>query len=190
MDAQTPAAAAGREAERVVVLACPADAHTQRHAHAAQGAFADKFGGGGAYVVATPTTTGGASVASEDVATADGQEHALSLVLQRLQSLQLQRSAFGAPSASLLSRAKVLAAVQPCIYRLKGGGATRSYACYWVGAVDLDSGRTATGASVSTELHSESQASSPGLATRSAFALDEDAAASLGHAWKSLVSSL
>eukprot|EP00965_Chrysotila_dentata_P039520 1313786-Pleurochrysis_carterae.AAC.2 len=51
-------------------------------------------------------------------AEAESFDEAVSLLQQRLQQLQLQRNAFGADDSSLLGRASVLAAVQPCAFTL------------------------------------------------------------------------
>ena len=101
--------------------------------------------------------------------------------------MQLHHSAFGgASSSSLLARASMLAAVQPCVYRLMVGGAPRTFVCFWVGAVDLTSGRKAVGSSLSREVGA-SEAGGWGKAAHSASALNEDGASVLVQAWKSLL---
>ena len=171
-------------AEGLVVLACPEETNTQRHAHAAQGAFAEKLSGG-AQVVAAPGSSG--SAGAGDVTEASSNEQALSLMLQRLHNLQLQHSAFGGvSSSSLLARARMLAAVQPCVYRLMVGGAPRTFVCFWIGAVDLATGRQAVGSSLSREVGA-SEAGGWGKAAHSASALNEDGASALVQAWKSLL---
>ena len=56
---------------------------------------------------------------------ASSQEQALSLLMQRLHLLQLQRASFGDKS-TLVSRTRIFAAVQPCVCTLKVGRAARA----------------------------------------------------------------
>jgi hypothetical protein len=105
-----PAKTLGGSSHPLVLLACPTGINSQRHAYAATGAIVDALPG--AQIVATPY--GGEGEGAADVPLASTQEQALSLLLQRLQQLQLQRAAFGEKSSSLLSRARLAAAVQPC----------------------------------------------------------------------------
>ena len=177
--------------EGVVVLACPHEAHTQRHAQAAQGAFAERLGSGAEVMgVVASSGAGGPSAAEPDgVAQAESNEEALSLMMQRLHNLQLQRNAFGGQSTSLLGRARVLAAVQPCVYRLMAGGAPRTFVCFWVGAVDVATGRQAIGSSLSREVRAE-KAGGWGKAAHAPSELDEDSSSALKQAWRSLLRDL
>ena len=162
--------------EPIVLMSCPAEASAQRHAQAAQPAFGDKVAN--AHVVATASSDSGTPEASS-------QEQALSLMLQRLQKLQLERSAFGEGSASLLARAHLLAAVQPCVYKMMAGGQPRTFVCYWVGIAEPISGRTHVGSSLSREVSTEQLGW--GRNGRSASDVDEDGAAVLLQAWRSLL---
>lgn len=169
--------------EPIVLMACPAGAKAQRHAQAAQAAFGEKLGG--AHVVATPAEDGGVG-AQSDVSEASTNEQALSLMLQRLHKLQLEQKAFGpSSSASLLSRARVLCAVQPCVYQLMAGGAPRTFVCFWVGLADPTTGRTHVGSSLSREVAADEMGW--GKAARSPAEINEDAAAVLLQAWRSLM---
>ena len=181
----TGVGATNKGGEPIVLMACPLGAHAVRHAHAAQQAFAEKWGG--AQVVPTPSGDGGAGTLSES-AEATSQEQALSLMLQQLERLQLERAAFGAGSASLLARARVLAAVQPCVFKLTAGGTPRTFVCFWVGIADPASGRTHVGSSLIREVAAEEVGW--GRAARAPSDLNEDGAAVLLQAWRSLLRSL
>lgn len=110
---------------------------------------------------------------------------ALSLLTQTLQGLQLQRAAFKQRSASLLARARLLAAVQPCVHTIRVGGQPRVFECFWIGVVDVQRGKTAVGASASREVTAEHATSAWGKAAKGA--MDEDTVAVLHHAWRSLL---
>ena len=110
-------------------------------------------------------------------------------MLHRLHQLQLQRNAFGAQPASLLSRAQMLAAVQPCVYRLMAGGQARTFVSFWVGVIDLGSGRQAVGSSLSREVRAE-QTGGWGKTAHAPSELHEDAMSALLQAWKSLLRGL
>jgi len=162
------APSASSSADVVVVYACPARANTLNHAKAAAGPFAEKFDG--AQVI--PTTD------NADVADADGHEQALSMLQQRLQQLQVnQRSQVGSP---LLSQARIVAAIQPCVMRM---GAQRTFVCFWIGMVDAVTGRQETGASFAHEIRGSHQ----GWASRSLTDPDEDSIADIAAAWRSLL---
>jgi len=154
--------------EVVVVYACPASANTLKHAKAAAGAFTEKFDG--AQVI--PTTE------NADVADADGHEQALSMLQQRLQQLQVnQRSRLGSP---LLARARMVAAIQPCVVRM---AAQRTFMCFWIGVVDTATGRQETGASFTREIQGSQQA----WASRSLTDPNEESIADIAAAWRSLL---
>jgi len=177
--------------EALVLLACPADAPANRHATAAVPAFTDALPG--AIVVPTPPADWSAEVHAL-VSVADSPTQALSLLTQTLQGLQLQRTAFSQRSASLLARARLLAAVQPCVQTLRVGGQPRFFACFWVGVVDVQRGKTVVGSSMSREISAEQAAAGWGKDARGALdgkdargALDEDTAAILHHAWRALL---
>ena len=186
---EPPSSAEAAEAP-LVLLACPRGAQAQRHAGAAQPAFAERLGVG-VQVVPTPSAPAlaGGSAGADSVAQADSNEQALALMLHRLHQLQLQRNAFGAQPASLLSRAQMLAAVQPCVYRLMAGGQARTFVSFWVGVIDLGSGRQAVGSSLSREVRAE-QTGGWGKTAHAPSELHEDAMSALLQAWKSLLRGL
>ena len=167
----------------LVLLACPAEAPAQRHAAVAQPAMAEALPG--AQVVCTPPADWSAE-AHVIVPSADSPEQALSLLTQTLQRLTLQRSAFVLPrSTTLLSRAHLLAAVQPCRHTLRISGEPRVFECFWVGVTDVQRGKTAVGSSAAREVTAERAASGGGRAAHGG--IDGDVAALLDHAWRTLL---
>ena len=100
-------------------------------------------------------------------------------------TLQLQRTAFSQRSTSLLARARLLAAVQPCVQTLRVGGQPRVFASFWIGVVDVQRGKTVVGSSTSREISAEQAAAGWGKDARGA--LDEDTAGILHHAWRALL---
>jgi len=124
---------------------------------------------------------------SGSVPTADSNEQGLALLTQTLESLQLQRSAFGGGSAaSLLARSRLLAAVQPTVYTIRTGGTSRTFACYWVGLLDPSRAKTAVLCSASVEVTAAEQMAW-GQHARPAASLDEDAATLVLQAWRALL---
>ena len=119
---------------------------------------------------------------------APSQEQALSLLLQTLQKLQFKRAAFGDGSASLLYRARLIAAVQPCVYSLMAAGALRTFVCFWVGVYDPRGGRSLVGSSLSREVGSGEVGW--GKFLRSSSEVHEDTAATLLQVWRSLLRGL
>lgn len=109
---------------------------------------------------------------------------ALSLVAQTLERLQLQRAAFATSgsAASLLARASMIAAVQPCTYRLMTSGSPRLFATSWIGLIHLNTGKLAVGSSASREVPLAAEGAPPA-------AMDDEASAVLQDAWKALLRS-
>ena len=98
--------------------------------------------------------------------------------------LQLQRAAFATSgsAASLLARASMIAAVQPCTYRLMTSGSPRLFATSWIGLIHLNTGKLAVGSSASREVPLAAEGAPPA-------AMDDEASAVLQDAWKALLRS-
>ena len=140
----------GQQEQRIsavplMLLTCPSHAHIEAHASIALASLGSVLLG--AQVIGVSMADSGAAESSAEVA--DSQEQALSLLLQRLQQLQLQRVS---GAASLVSRARLVAAVQPCRYKLMAAGHPSHFRTYWVGLLDLETNKRKVGSGQSVEV--------------------------------------
>jgi hypothetical protein len=184
-----------RPAKTLLLLACPGQAPAQAHAQAAQAALMHGFTE--LQVVPVNDEDGGgrgdddiACVAGGDAGGGEAlsQEQALAMLQQRMESMQLQWRSLDGDSSSLLSQAELAGAVQPCRYKLMFAGRPRTFTTFWIGLMDLSTGRTLAGASASREV--PATAAAWGRATASQFGeLDTESAVIVTQAWRALIKS-
>lgn len=161
-----------------MLLACPSSVPIALHAQAAQVGLSAYLPG--VYVAGYPLSDG----ALADAVVADSHEQGLSLVMQRLQQLQLQRTAIGDSSASLLSRASLIAAMQPCNFHVMAGGDARKFCTFWLGLADVASSKYSVGSSPSLEVAQTPQRW--GKSARSS-SLDSESTVQITQGWRALI---
>lgn len=189
-----PSRARETPAKTLLLLACPGQAPAQAHAQAAQAALMHGF----TELQVVPVNgeadggLGGSDAASVAGEAGSGeavsQEQALAMLQQRMEAMQLQWRSLDGNSSSLLSQAQVAGAVQPCRYKLMAAGRPRTFTTFWVGLIDLSSGRTVAAASASREVPPAAAAWGRAAASQ-AGELDTESAVIVTQAWRALVKS-
>lgn len=184
-----------RPAKTLLLLACPGQAPAQAHAQAAQAALMHGFTE--LQVVPVNGEANGSSGGDDVACVADGeagggealsQEQALAMLQHRMESVQLQWRSLDGGSSSLLSQAQLVGAVQPCRYKLMAAGRPRAFTTFWIGLMDLTTGRTVAAASASREVPPAAVAWGRAAASQS-DELDTESAVIVTQAWRALIKS-
>mmetsp|Transcript_12126 Transcript_12126/g.38885 ORF Transcript_12126/g.38885 Transcript_12126/m.38885 type:complete len:778 (-) Transcript_12126:311-2644(-) len=184
-----------RPAKTLLLLACPGQAPAQAHAQAAQAALMHGFTE--LQVVPVNGEADGSSGGDDVACVADGeagggealsQEQALAMLQHRMESVQLQWRSLDGGSSSLLSQAQLVGAVQPCRYKLMAAGRPRAFTTFWIGLMDLSTGRTVAAASASREVPPAAVAWGRAAASQSGE-LDTESAVIVTQAWRALIKS-